>query len=117
MIIVISSQGDHLNSQPSLRFGRAPFFIKVETEDDTWEAIQNHAVFESGGAGVAASQLLIDNNTQAAVSGSFGPNANRALASAGVKMFTFDASYTTVEQVLNDFKGNKLHQVPRRGTF
>jgi predicted Fe-Mo cluster-binding NifX family protein len=117
MVIVISSQGDNLNSQPSLRFGRAPFFIKYETEDDTWEALQNYAAFESGGAGVAASQTIIDNKAHAAISGSFGPNANRALASAGIKMLTIDGSYTTVEQVVEDFKFSKLQEVPRRGSF
>jgi predicted Fe-Mo cluster-binding NifX family protein len=111
MIVTISSQSDNLDAQPSLRFGRAPYFIKYDLQNGNWEAINNEAVFQSGGAGVAASQLLIDNKTSAALSGSFGPNAHRALSSAGIKMYTFDDSYKTIEEVIEAFKSNKLNEI------
>lgn len=117
MIIMISSQGESLHSQPNLRFGRTPFFIKYDLDNDTWESIPNSATQTSGGAGVAAGQLLINQKATAALSGRFGPNAHQALSSAGIKMFTFDASYQTVKTVVEDYKNNKLEETPGMGSL
>lgn len=117
MIIMITSQGDSLQSQPNLRFGRTPFFIKYDTENELWESLQNEAVNETGGAGVAAAQLLINQNASGALSGRFGPNAHRALSSAGIKMFTFDASCQTVEDVINRYKSNSLQETSGLDAF
>lgn len=111
MILMISSEGDSLQSNPSLRFGRAPYFIAYNTEDDTSEVHSNEAVFAGGGAGVAASQFLIDHKASAALSGAFGPNAARVLSAAGIKMLTFDGTYKTIQSVINGFKENLLIEV------
>lgn len=111
MILTISSQSDSLQGMPSLRFGRAPYFIQYNLEDDTWEALQNAAVYERGGAGIAASQFLIDHNSNAALSGDFGPNAARVLSQAGIKMYTFDGSYPSVQSIIVGFKENQLTEV------
>jgi predicted Fe-Mo cluster-binding NifX family protein len=117
MIIVISSQGKELQSQPSLRFGRAPVFIIYNLETNTWEAIDNQAVSQSGGAGVAASQTLIDKKATVAISGSFGPNAQRALSSSGIKMLSFDDSFNTIQDVVDGYRNGALKEVSKRGTF
>jgi len=111
MIITISSQNNSLESAPSLRFGRAPYFIKYNLSDDTWEALQNAAVNERGGAGIAASQFIIDNESNAALSGHFGPNAARVLSQAGIKMISFDETYQTVQSVIDAYKENLLNEV------
>jgi predicted Fe-Mo cluster-binding NifX family protein len=112
MIILITSEGENLESRPCLRFGRTPFFIKYNLDDNSWEPIHNKATMESGGAGVAASQLLIDHQVSAALSGRFGPNAYRALSSAGIQMYTFDGSYQTVQNVIEGYINNQLKAVP-----
>lgn len=117
MIIMISSQGENLQSQPNLRFGRTPFFIRYDLEADTWDSLPNSATGASGGAGVSAAQLLINQKASAALSGRFGPNANQALSSAGIKMFTFDASCQTVEDVINRYKNNDLKESSEMGSF
>lgn len=108
MIILISSQGETLLSQPSLRFGRAPFFIEYNMTNDEWSAYRNEAVKESSGAGVAASQFIIDHHPSAVISGRFGPNAQRSLSFAGLQMFTFDESYETIQSVIEGYKQNRL---------
>ena len=115
MILMISSNGETLGSQPSLRFGRAPYFIQYDLEQNTWEAHPNEAVHERGGAGVASTQFLIDHKANAALSGSFGPNAFHALSSAGIKMWSFDGSYETVQSVIDGFKENRLEEVANQG--
>lgn len=115
MILMISSNGETLESQPSLRFGRAPYFIQFDLEEDTWQAHTNEAVHERGGAGVASTQFLVDHKANAALSGSFGPNAFSALSAAGIKMWSFDGSYETVQSVIDAYKDNRLVEVENQG--
>lgn len=109
MNIMISSQGETLQSQPNPRFGRTPIYIQYNTDDGSWEAFTNPAMDQRGGAGVAASQFLIDKKADVAISGRFGPNAYRVLSAAGIKMLTFDEDSNTIQEVIDHYKNEKLH--------
>lgn len=111
MILMISSQETTLESQPNPRFGRTPYFIKYDIETQSWEAYPNQAINQRGGAGVAASQFLIDHNTGVAISGRFGPNAHQALKSAGIKMLTFNDLPLTIADVIDAYKNDQLEEV------
>jgi predicted Fe-Mo cluster-binding NifX family protein len=111
MLIMISSEGKTLESQPSLRFGRTPFFIKYNLEKDTWEAFQNNAIEHRGGAGIKAAQMMLDHKITHVLTGQFGPNAHQALSAAGIKMVTFDSVYNTVSDVVQAFKNNHLTEI------
>jgi len=115
MILIISSQGNTLESKPNLRFGRAPTFIRFDLENDTWQALQNPGAAQSGGAGVSASQFLIDNGASVALSGNFGPNAYRVLSAAGIQMFAFDDRFDTVQDVIDAFSSKSLKEVTHPG--
>lgn len=108
MIIMISSMGETLESQPNPRFGRTQTFILYNLDEDTWKALENPAITASGGAGVAASQFLVDHGAQVAISGRFGPNAHQALRAAGIKMLTFDDAHDTIRSVVEAYKTNNL---------
>ncbi len=111
MPIMISSEGKTLESQPSLRFGRAPNFIKYNLEEDTWEAYQNSATEQRGGAGVMASQFMLDQNITHVLTGHFGPIAHQALSAAGIKMMTFDSKFNTVNEVIEAFRNDLLTEI------
>jgi predicted Fe-Mo cluster-binding NifX family protein len=111
MILIISSTGKTLESPPNPRFGRSGLFIKYHLEDDNWETLKNPAVSQSSGAGVAASQFLVNQNADVAISGRFGPNAHRALDSANIKMYIFDPSNKTIKEVVEAYKQNALEAV------
>ena len=108
MIVMISSQKPDLESPINERFGRSPYLIKVETQTISWESFSNPGISQSGGAGVAAAQFVIDQKAEAVISGDFGPNASRALSTAGVHMYLFDRDITTVLQAVENFKEGKL---------
>jgi len=108
MIIMITSQGATLKSKPNQIFGRSLMFIKYDTENDKWEAFMNPGVNEPGGASIAASQFVIDQQSSAVISGNFGPNAFRLLEAAGIQMWTFDPSCVSIEDVVNAYKKNQL---------
>jgi predicted Fe-Mo cluster-binding NifX family protein len=111
MIILISSNDNSLASRVNPRFGRAPWFIRYDTEDDSWHAFENQAVSQRGGAGVAAAQFAVDQSIQAVVSGNFGPNAQQALSAGGIEMYTFDSDQTSVKEVIQAFKAGNLNKV------
>lgn len=111
MIIFISSQGETLESKPSLRFGRAPFYIEYNMVNDEWTAHRNEAVRESHGAGVAASQFVIDHHPSSVISGRYGPNAQRTLSSARVEMLVFDETYETIQSVVDGYNNKRLQSV------
>ncbi len=96
MIIAISAQKPEIEGPIDVRFGRAPYYILVESETGNWESFANPAVSQSGGAGVAAAQFVIDKKAEVTISGDFGPNASQALQAAGVKMHTFSADIPSV---------------------
>jgi len=108
MIIIVSARDSKLESLTDPRFGRAAWFIKMNTETDQWEAFPNSAAAQSGGAGVAAAQFVIDQKANAVVSGDFGPNASSAFKSANIVMHLFTQEVTTVQQAIDHFKQNKL---------
>ena len=108
MILMISSHGNTLESQPNPKFGRTPIFILYNLDDDTWQALENPAITAQGGAGVAASQFLIDQGAQVAISARFGPNAYQALNAAGIKMLTFDDNQETIQSVIEAYKSGDL---------
>lgn len=107
MIIIISSQGNSIESPVNERFGRSPFLIKVDTETMAWEGFENPGINRSGGAGVAAAQFVIDHKAELVMSGDFGPNASSALNAAGITMKVFENREVTVRQVVEKIKNAK----------
>jgi len=111
MILMISSQGEKLDSQANPRFGRSPYFIRYNLKDKSWKAYANGAINQRGGAGVAASQFIIDHATGVVISGRFGPNAYSVLKSAGVKMMTFDEADLSITEVIAAFTDDQLKEI------
>jgi len=108
MIIAISAQKPEIDSPIDVRFGRAAYYIMIDLETGNWEAFANPAVSQSGGAGVAAAQFVIDKKAEVAISDDFGPNANQALRAAGVKMHTFTSGIPSVNAALDLYKQGSL---------
>lgn len=108
MIICITAKNSTLESEVDMRFGRAPWFIRIDTENDQWEALENQAVNQSGGAGIAAAQFVIDHQAEAVLSGDFGPNASTALSASGIKMVRFPEKVKTVNDVWSLIKKEEI---------
>lgn len=87
MKVALSSQGKNLESQVDTRFGRAQFFIIVDTETMDYKVIDNLAVAQSSGAGTKAAQILLDEGIEALISGNIGPNAIAVFKEAGIPVY------------------------------
>ena len=109
MKICITAQGSTLDAPVEERFGRAPYFMIIDTETGSSEAIENQFAGATGGVGPKSAQLLIDRKVTALVSGMVGGNAREALKAAGISMFTYRAG-GSVKDALEQFTGSKLER-------
>jgi predicted Fe-Mo cluster-binding NifX family protein len=108
MIVLISVQKPELDSLVEDRFGRADWFVEVDTETMEWQAFENTARSNRGGAGVAAAQFAADHNALAVISGDFGPNATGALQAAGIQMARFPRDNMTGREVVQLVRQGEL---------
>jgi predicted Fe-Mo cluster-binding NifX family protein len=106
MKIAITSTGKTLDSQVDPRFGRAEYFVIVDTETMDFSVIENESVAAAGGAGISSGKVVIDTGAQAVLTGNCGPNAERTLSAAGVKLYT--GATGTVAEAIELSKSGKL---------
>ena len=106
MKIAVTSTGETLDSQVDPRFGRAGYFIIVETETMNYQVVENASVSAAGGAGVSAGQAVADTGAEAVLTGNCGPNAQRTLDAAGIKLYIEVTG--TVAEAVKRFKSGDL---------
>jgi len=106
MKIIVTSEGKDLDSRVDQRFGRARYFILVDTDTMEYEAIDNIAASQGGGAGVKAAQITIDSGAKVILTGNVGPNAYEVLKSGGIDIIV--GASGTVKEAVQSFKDGKL---------
>jgi predicted Fe-Mo cluster-binding NifX family protein len=107
MKLVVTSQGNHLNSPLDPRFGRAKFFIVVDTETGAFSAVDNTLNLNAvQGAGIQSAKRVVELGAQALITGHVGPKAFATLQAGGVKIYTGAAG--TVAEAMEQFKTGKL---------
>ena len=109
MKIAISATGRDLESFMDQRFGRATNILFVETRTLEYLAIRNEGALDSGGAGVSAAQIVIDNDAQALITGNIGPNAMNVLNAANIEIFK--GCDATVNKNVEHFKKGELEKI------
>jgi predicted Fe-Mo cluster-binding NifX family protein len=107
MKVVVTSRGTDLDSEVDPRFGRARYFLVVETETGEFEAVDNAQNLNAAqGAGIQAAQQVAALGAEALLTGHCGPNAFRTLSAGGIKVFAGVAG--TVAEAIERFKAGAL---------
>lgn len=101
MKIAVTAAGPTLEGEVDPRFGRCRCFLFVETDDFTFEAVENPNVSLGGGAGIQSAQLLAGRGIRHVLTGNCGPNAYRTLSAAGIQVVTGCSG--TVRQAVEAF--------------
>lgn len=110
MKIVITSSGRFLESKVDPRFGRAPFFIAVDTDSGAFEVHDNVQNLNAAqGAGIQSAETVSRLGAETVITGHCGPKAFRTLAAAGVKIVT--GAEGTVAEAVEAFNAGKLPPV------
>ena len=107
MKLAITTQTPESNSPVDLRFGRARFFLILDTETGQQTTVDNaEGVNAVQGAGTHAAQTLARLGVQAVLAGHVGPKACNALQAANIQMYSVSAG--SADQALEDFKAGRL---------
>ena len=107
MKIAVTSLGPDMTSDVDPRFGRARWFVIVDTETGESEAIDNESgVGASSGAGVQAAARVAGLGVEYVLTGHCGPNAFRTLTEAGVEVIT--SVKGTVKDAVGKLKSGEL---------
>jgi len=88
MKIAVSSTGPDIYSSVDPRFGRCQYFVIVDLEDMSFEAVPNTAGASQGGAGIQSAKLVVDKGAEAILTGRVGPKAYEVLSHADLDVIT-----------------------------
>lgn len=112
MKVAVTAYGKDLSSKVDRSFGRAKWFIVVDTETGAFEAHDNKQnVNLPQGAGIQAGQNVASLEVEVVLTGNVGPNAFRILSTASIKAFIVDKNIETVEDALSEWKAGRLEEV------
>ncbi len=112
MKIAVTSYEKDITGKVDRSFGRAKWFVVVDTETDTVEAHSNKQnVNAAQGAGIQAAQNISDLGVDVVLTGNVGPNAFRTLNAASIKIFVVEKDVATVEEALSKWKAGTLKEV------
>lgn len=106
MKIAIPAENRNIDSNVCASFGRAPYFLiyDIETKESTFK--ENTAAASTGGAGIKAAQIIVDEKVNALLTVQLGENAAKVLKGADVRIYkAIDAS---IKENIESFAADKL---------
>jgi predicted Fe-Mo cluster-binding NifX family protein len=110
-IAITTLTNDGLQSALDPRFGRAAFFLIVDTDTgEIIEEISNQSAAAAHGAGTGSSALMMTKEVKGVISGSFGPKAFEALKQMNIKMWSAPEGITA-QKALESLKQGTLESV------
>jgi predicted Fe-Mo cluster-binding NifX family protein len=105
--IAVTAQGRELASEVDPRFGRAKYFIVVDTDSGKFTAHDNSQNLNAAqGAGIQAGQNVVELGVEAVITGNVGPKAYATLHAGKVKAYI--GASGSVAESLEAFKAGKL---------
>jgi predicted Fe-Mo cluster-binding NifX family protein len=109
MKLCVTAVSDNLDAQIDQRFGRCNYFLIVDSETLTLEAISNESSSAAHGAGIQAAQTVVNSGVNAVITGNVGPNAFRVLSATGIKVVT--GASGSVRDAVEEYKNGKLQEI------
>jgi predicted Fe-Mo cluster-binding NifX family protein len=114
MKLAISASGPALSDAVDERFGRAAFFVFVDSSTMEHEAIDNNTNRDAlQGAGIAAAELVAGQKAEAVLTAQLGPKAFRALEAASIPAYA--VSGMTVAEAARAFESGNLERLSEAG--
>lgn len=111
MKLAISAKGQTLDSEMDPRFGRAKYFLLVDSEGDHLEVVENRQNLQlPQGAGIQAAQTVAEKGAQAVLTGNCGPKAFQVLQAARIQVAV--GLEGAVREVVKQFKEGKIQFAP-----
>jgi predicted Fe-Mo cluster-binding NifX family protein len=73
MKVAVTAAGPGPEAAMDPRFGRCSFFVLIETDDMSFEAVENASSTLGGGAGIQAAKLVAQKGAKVVLTGDCGP--------------------------------------------
>ncbi len=102
MKLCITAAGNDVNAATDAAFGRAPWFVLIDTESGTTQGVENISAQAAQGAGIAAAQAMTEHGVDAVLTGRLGPKAKTALEASGIGMYE-GLGQSTIAEALEQF--------------
>lgn len=109
MKIAFSTTGDDLSAPTEPKFGRAPKFLVLNIEDNSFVVIDNTTKDSPKGTGIKAAELVVKAGVKIVVTGDCGPKALNALKQAEVKVYS--SKNTSIKEALEQYRAGKLPEI------
>lgn len=106
MKIAVPVNEKNIKSEVYPSFGRTPYYIIYDTQTKASVFLDNTAAASSGGAGIKASQLLVDNGVGVVIAPRVGENAANVLSDAGI--IIYKSSPGSAENNIRACENNRL---------
>lgn len=107
MKVVVTAQGRNLDSPVDPRFGRAQYFLLIDTETGQFTAHGNVQNLNAAqGAGIQAAQTIVQLGAEAVLTGNVGPKAFATLQAGQVAIHPGTAG--TVRQALEAWRSGRI---------
>ena len=107
MKLAITSTGNTLSADMDPRFGRAAYFLIVDSDTLEFEVVENTQNLNlPQGAGIQAGKTIINQHASVLITGNCGPKAFQVLSQAGVDI-KIGAS-GSIDSVIQAFKRGEL---------
>jgi len=107
MKLAVTSQGGSLQSPLDPRFGRAKYFLLLDTETGAISVVDNSVNLNAPqGAGIQAAKRVVDLGADALITGHVGPKAFSTLQAGGIRIYT--SASGSVADAIEQFKAGKL---------
>lgn len=106
MTIAIPVEDKSISTNVCVSYGRAPYFLIYDTDTKESTFVNNSAASSTGGAGIKASQIIVDNKVNALLTPRCGENAAAVLEVAGIKIYK--TSSISVKENINAFIADEL---------
>lgn len=106
MRVAITATDADLETKVEPRFGRCPYFLLVETDDLSFEALENPNVTAGEDAGIQSARLVMDQGVKVVLTGTCELRAERALRANGVKVII--GCIGTAQEAIERFRAGGL---------
>jgi len=106
MKVAVSAAGKNLESTVDERFGRCRYFIILETDDMSYQVIENTNADLSTSAGIQSASLVASKGVETVITGNCGPKAMQVFAATTIKVII--GQHGMIKDVVEKFKKGDL---------
>jgi predicted Fe-Mo cluster-binding NifX family protein len=115
MKVAISATGKNLESTIDERFGRCRYFIIVETDDMSFDVVENTNADLSTSAGIQSASFVASTGAEAVITGNCGPKAMQVIAATNIQMIL--GQHGVIKDAIERFKRGKLNTSTRENAL